>query len=103
MEFFEELKTLVLRQTGATFNEEIADLIESCRADLASIGVEPDVSKPLIRRAVKVYCRLNFGEPDDYDRLKRAYDELRAQLQCNTAHRRKGEYDGSVESLDADQ
>lgn len=80
MTMLEKVKKAV-RQTGAGFESELEDLIAECKADLQSIGVEPDDSRPLIQKAIKLYCRVNFGEPDDYDRLKTAYDEIRAQLQ----------------------
>lgn len=35
---------------------------------------------PVMLEAIITYCRLNFGTPDDYDRLKRSYDEQKAQL-----------------------
>lgn len=76
-----------LRITGNDFNFEIAELIEAAKADLRSIGVSDDDSKPLVAMAIKMYCRMNFGQPDDYDRMKRAYDELKGQLQLSTAHR----------------
>jgi hypothetical protein len=30
--------------------------------------------------AIVTYCKLNFGEPDNYDKLKESYDEQKAQL-----------------------
>ena len=43
-------------------------------------------SDPLVLRAVITYCKLHFGEPDDYDRLKRAYDEQKAQLSMSSGY-----------------
>ena len=34
----------------------------------------------MIIRAVITYCKANFGEADEYDRLKASYDEQKAQL-----------------------
>ena len=34
----------------------------------------------VIIQAVITYCKMNFGLPEDYDRLKRSYDEQKAQL-----------------------
>lgn len=74
---------LRLTSDDEDLNEELTDLIDECLSDLIPADVAAaniDTSDPLIIRAVKVYCKLNFGQPDDYDRLKAAYDELKAQL-----------------------
>jgi hypothetical protein len=39
-----------------------------------------DPADPLVFRAVATYCRLHFGSPEDYDRLKSSYDEQKGQL-----------------------
>lgn len=73
---------LALRITTQAFDSEITDLIAAALADLGLAGViVDDETDPLIIRAVTTYCRVNFGQPDDYDRLKAAYDEQKAQLQ----------------------
>jgi uncharacterized phage protein (predicted DNA packaging) len=64
-------------------DEELTDLIEEAKSDLIPANVAADKideTDPLILRAIKVYCKMNFGEPDEYDRLKASYDELKAQL-----------------------
>ena len=48
--------------------------------------VVPNPLGALVSQAVITYCRLNFGQPDDYDRLKRSYDEQKAQLRTNTGY-----------------
>lgn len=72
---------LALRITTTAFDSELTDLINAALLDLGIAGVtEDDTSDPLILRAVITYCKLHFGEPDDFDRLKRSYDEQKAQL-----------------------
>jgi hypothetical protein len=76
---------LVLRKTGTAFDEEISNLIASAKLDLAVAGVTNiQDTDPLIRQAIATYCKAHFGEADDYDRLKRSYDEQKAQLATNT-------------------
>lgn len=76
---------LVLRKTGTAFDEEISNLIASAKLDLAVAGVTNiQDTDPLIRQAIATYCKANFGEADDYDRLKKSYDEQKAQLATNT-------------------
>lgn len=78
---------LALRVTSTAFDSEIADLIAAALADLGIAGVTPTPEDdPLIIRAVTTYCRLHFGQPEDYDRLKAAYDEQKAQLQMATGY-----------------
>jgi hypothetical protein len=80
-----EYVRLVLRKTGTAFDEEISNLIASAKLDLAVAGVTNiQDTDPLIRQAIATYCKANFGEADDYDRLKRSYDEQKAQLATNT-------------------
>ena len=64
------------------FDGEITDLIDAACGDLGVVGVEAvdSTTDPLLLRAIITYCRVNFGSPDDYDRLKASYDEQKAQL-----------------------
>lgn len=78
---------LALRITTNAFDEEIADLIEAALKDLGIAGVtNDDITDPLIIRAVITYCKCHFGEPDEYDRLKRSYDEQKAQMSMATGY-----------------
>lgn len=80
---------LALRITTDAFNTELNDLIEAALLDLGLAGVnsfESTTTDPLIIRAVTTYCKLHFGEPDEYDRLKASYDEQKAQLGMATGY-----------------
>ncbi len=78
---------LALRVTTNAFDPEISDLINAAVADMGIAGVSNnDTADPLVKRAVITYCRLNFGQPDDYDRLKASYDEQKAQLGMATGY-----------------
>lgn len=86
---------LALRITTTAFDSEIEDLVAAALADLGIAGVltEKD-SDPLITRAVITYCKVNFGEPDEYERLKASYDEQKAQLQTATGYTDWGDSNG---------
>lgn len=73
---------VALRVVSNDFNAEITDLINAACGDLGIVGVPADsaTTDPLLIRAIITYCRLHFGQPDDYDRLKASYDEQKAQL-----------------------
>lgn len=78
-----------LRIVTDDFDDELTDLISAGLADMGIAGVngvdaaEDDV---LIAKALITYCKVNFGEPDEYDRLKASYDEQKAQLSMHTGY-----------------
>lgn len=78
---------LAMRITTDAFDEELTDLMNAALADLGIAGVNGTqalITDPLVRTAVITYCKLRFGSPDEYDRLKAAYDEQKAQLSTAT-------------------
>lgn len=77
-----------LRVTTNAFDDEITGLINAALLDmgLAGITVSTTTTDALVLRAVTTYCRLNFGSPDDYDRLKASYDEQKAQMGMATGY-----------------
>lgn len=86
---------LALRITTDAFDEEINDLIAAAQADLEIAGVNAVAdADPLLARAIVTYCRVHFGQPDDYDRVKKAYDEQKAQLQMATGYTNWGDTNG---------
>ena len=78
---------LALRITTNAFDDQVEDLITSAQADLGIAGViVPNEFDALVSQAIVTYCRMHFGQPDDYDRLKRSYDEQKAQLVTATGY-----------------
>ena len=78
---------LALRITTTAYDSELTDLINSAKLDLGIAGVVlPTELDSVCSTAVITYCRLHFGEPDDYDRLKASYDEQKAQLSMATGY-----------------
>ena len=68
-------------------NTELTDLINSAKLDLGIAGVDlPATLDEVITTAIITYCKMNFGLPEDYDRLKRSYDEQKAQLSNATGY-----------------
>lgn len=70
------------------YDRELQRLINACIADLGIIGLDTTAktTDPNYIQAIVTYCRLNFGSPADYDRLKRSYDEQKAQMQSATGY-----------------
>lgn len=73
--------------TNDALNQELEDLIEAAKLDLGIAGVViPDTIDALVTKAIITYCKMSFGLPEDYDRLKRSYDEQKAQLRTATGY-----------------
>lgn len=90
----------------SAYDPLIAQLIEAAVRDLQIAGIPVDgvnvsvtaedgqitvtdnstLTDALVIRAICAYVRAHFGSPDDYDRLKAAYDEQKAQLQTATGY-----------------
>lgn len=78
---------LALRLTTSAYDNEIGRLLDAAFLDLGVAGVdEPSESDALYEQAAITYVRANFGQPDDYDRLKKSYDEQKAQLSTATGY-----------------
>ena len=78
---------LALRITTDAFDDELEDLMAAAFLDMGIAGVTvPEPVDPLVTKAVITYCKMNFGLPEDYDRLKASYDEQKAQLSNATGY-----------------
>ena len=78
---------LALRITTDAFDSELQELIEAAKLDLGIAGVVvPTEIDAIVSRAITTYCKIHFGEPDEYDRLKASYDEQKAQLSMATGY-----------------
>lgn len=79
---------LAMRIVTTAYDAEISSLIAAACADLGIVGVSAETTTvdPLLTRAIITYCRLHFGSPEDYDRLKASYDEQKAQLITATGY-----------------
>ena len=88
---------MALRISTEAYDDELKDLILAAAQDLGIAGVvleeQPDPEEsdpgeydPIVTRAIITYCKMSFGLPEDYDRLKRSYDEQKAQLSNATGY-----------------
>ncbi len=76
-----------LRVSTDAFDDEITDLAEAALLDLGIAGADGEqvtLTDALALRAVTTYCRMHFGAPEEYDRLKASYDEQKAQMSMAT-------------------
>lgn len=78
---------MALRITTTAYDDELMDLIEAAQLDLGIAGVVvPNQVDALVSRAIITYCKMSFGLPEDYDKLKASYDEQKAQLSNATGY-----------------
>lgn len=89
---------LAKRIQTTVFDQELLDLIAAAIADIQHAGVKFSYSEvgdpvidytvpdPLVSRAIVTYCVMNFGSPEDYDRLKTWYDEQKGQLRESSGY-----------------
>ena len=81
-----------LRISTTAYDEELTDLIAAAKLDMGIAGVVvPSSLDEIVTRAIITYCKMSFGLPEDYDRLKRAYDEQKAQLVTATGYTNWGD------------
>ena len=92
---------LAMRISTDVFDSELLALIAAGIADIKHAGVEFDVSTTednggnttdyviedaLASTAVVTYCRMMFGSPSDFDRLKVAYEMQKGQMRESSAY-----------------
>jgi len=83
---------MALRIKTNVYDSELTYLIAAAKLDLGIAGVVlPGELDELVTRAIITYCKLSFGIPEDYDRLKLSYDEQKAQLSKATGYTDWGE------------
>ncbi len=83
---------LALRLSTDKYDSELNDLIDGAKLDLGIAGVEvPAELDALVTKAIITYCKMSFGLPEDYDRLKRSYDEQKAQMSNATGYTNWGD------------
>ena len=75
-----------MRITTDAFDDEISTYINAAELDLGIAGVVYEAVDDLVQKAIITYVRMSFGNPPNYDRLKAAYDEQKAQLQTATGY-----------------
>lgn len=80
---------LALRVVTDAFDDELTLLIQAAQKDLRIAGANGsnvNANDALVLLAITTYCKMHFGAPDEFDRLKRSYDEQKAQLSTATGY-----------------
>lgn len=72
---------LRISSTSEKITEEINDCIASCKADLKNDGVKRiEETDELIIRAIKLYCKAEFGNSNNAEKFKQSYETLKMRL-----------------------
>lgn len=78
---------VALKITTNDFDSELTDMINAAILDLGLAGIINTLqTDALVIRAICTYCRLNWGSPADYDKLKASYDEQKAQMSMSSLY-----------------
>lgn len=81
---------VALRILTNAFDDEILDLIKAAISTLETRGITVTVTEnmvePMVLRAILTYVQMHFGQPDDYDRLKEAWETQLGQLMTTTGY-----------------
>ena len=87
-ELIEQLMKAV-RVKSDIAEDEIADLVDSCKCELEIAGVyitrEDD---PLFKQAVKLYCKAHYGYDKDTEKFRAAYAALRDSMALSGDYRK---------------
>lgn len=85
-----------IRKTSTDIlDEDVGQLVEVALADLKRIGVKDfylgkngrSINDPLIVEAVLLYCKANFGTPDNQEKLMASYDMMCTKIKGGGYHR----------------
>ena len=84
------LVKLRLLITTDVFDSVLTSLMNAALLDLGIAGVNGEnaiISDNLVLTAVATYVQMMFNaEPNEYDRLKKSYDEQKAQMSMATGY-----------------
>lgn len=78
-----------ITSNSEAINDDVRRLLSAAFQDLGVAGaLYPDDNDllPLYNQAAITYFLANFGNPENYDRLKKSYDEQKAQLSMRTGY-----------------
>ena len=99
MEFDKEFIDSVMREVrvkSETSRAEATGLAKAAVRDLNIAGVYvTDMKEPLCERAIKLYCKANYGYDEDSEKFRAAYAALRDSMALSGDYKKKsGDVDG---------
>lgn len=79
----EQIKRALRIQTNL-LDDEIEENIQSAKADLRRVGVDPEIKNPLIHKAIELYCKWQMDYREKGLEFETAYCEMRDSLKLST-------------------
>ena len=79
-----------VRVMSDSSDEEIIDLVASCKIELEMAGVYGDESDPTYYQAIVLYCKANYGYDDDTERFQLAFAKLRDGMSLSGDYGKEG-------------
>lgn len=79
----DQVKLSLRLKTDMFDKDEILPLIEACILDLYTSGVDEykiTEDNPLVKRAIILYCKANFGFNEDAERYNKSYQMVKEKL-----------------------
>mgnify|MGYP000128827823 CR=1 FL=1 len=87
-ELIEKLKKRI-RAMSESSEEEIADLVRTCRKEMEIAGVYGDESDPTYYQAIVLYCKANYGYDENTERFSIAFAALRDAMSLSGDYEKK--------------
>ena len=92
---------LRISSKAETITAEINDCIEACKRDLQQVGVNNlDESDALIKRAITIYCKAEFGFSEKAQQFRQSYDSLKVALSLMEEYQKAPEQTDQEETQD---
>lgn len=69
-----------IRISTTTLDDEISDIVDACKKDMELSGVYGEPSEPLYYQATVLYLKAYFGNNDQSEKFKEAYESLKNSM-----------------------
>lgn len=83
-----------IRAKSDKAREEIEDLIEAAKMDMAQEGIYGQPGDPLYFQALVLYCKANYGYDSDTERFRDAYKALKDSMALSGDYDKEAQGDG---------
>ena len=84
-----------IRAKSDKAREEIEDLIEAAKMDMAQEGIHGQPGDPLYFQALVLYCKANYGYDENTERFQDAYRSLKISMALSGDYAEEVPEDGS--------
>lgn len=75
-------------------DEEVTDLIEAAKMDMAKEGIYGDADNPLYFQAMVLYCKAYYGYDEKTEQFQEAYKSLKNSMALSGDYTKEGMQNG---------